>query len=65
MLSHDTFQPSLTGQVQAVEFMPNCMYCYLPSDGTNCGYVKKFDYVPKFLKSFKYLVEIKQKVNII
>ena len=65
MLSNNYFDGRLTGQVQIVEFIPNCMYCYLPSSDKDRGYVQIFDYVPEFLKSFKFLVEIEQKVNII
>ena len=65
MLSNDGSNKLLTGQLQLVEFLPDCMYCYLPSYDIDCGYVQKFEYIPTFLKSLRFLVEIKEKVNII
>ena len=65
MLSNDGFNKLPTGQYQNVEFSPNSMYCYLPSYGRDSGYVQKFDYIPMFLKSLRFLVEIKEKVNFI
>ena len=65
MLSNDGTSKLPTGQLQNVEFSPNCMYCYLPSYGKDCGYIQKFDYVPMFLKSLRFLVEIKERVSFI
>ena len=63
MLSNNGCKKLLTGQLQTVEFLPNCMYCYFPSYCKDVGFVRKFDFIPEFLTSFRFLEEIKEKVN--
>ena len=52
----------LSGKTQITQFFPNCMYCFLPSDSTEQGSVQLLNFIPEFLKSYTYLMEINNKV---
>ena len=48
----------LSGKTQITQFFPNCMYCFLPSDSIDQGSVRLLNFIPEFLKSYTYLMEI-------
>jgi hypothetical protein len=53
-------QAIATGGTHWLGFLPNHMYCFLPSYEVDKGQVEVFDYIPEFLKDFLFCMEIEQ-----
>ena len=52
-----------TGGTHWLRFLPNHLYCFLPSLDSDKGHVKVFDYIPEYLKDFQFCMEIDQVEN--
>ena len=49
-----------TGGYHWIEFLPDHVYCFVPSMGINAGSVIIQETMPEFLKDFLYCKEIKK-----
>ena len=45
-------------KMKIIPFLPNSMYCFLPSDANQHGSLQVVDHIPSFLKSFKFLLDV-------
>ena len=50
------------GATHWIRFLPNHVYCFVPSDNKGDGILRKFKSMPEVAKQFKYCMEI-QPVN--
>ena len=64
MLKNNAVPAVPTGGSHWIEFLPDHVYCFIPSMEINRGNVKIERAIPEFLKEFLYCMEIK-KVEII
>lgn len=49
-----------TGGTHWLRFLPNQMYCFLPSFDEDKGHIEVLDYIPEYLKDFQFCIEIEQ-----
>ena len=52
-----------TGATHSISFLPNQMYCFLPSSDLTKVDIEVLDYIPEYLKDFQYCLEIEQVPN--
>jgi hypothetical protein len=52
-------EPHPTGGTHWLQFLPDHVYCFLPSLDADKGEVRVFEHPPKFLDDFLYSEEIK------
>ena len=45
-------------KMKVIPFLPNHMYCFLPSGANQHGSLQVVDHIPSFLKLFKFLLEV-------
>ena len=60
-------KPKLTGGTHWLEFLPDHVYCFLPSVRGDVGLVQVYHHMPDFVKEFLFCMEIKRgmsKLNI-
>ena len=58
VLSNNPSIGSHPTKMKVIPFLPNYMYCFLPSDANHHGSLRVVDHIPSFLKSFKFLLEV-------
>ena len=49
-----------TGETHSLSFLPNHMYCFLPSSDLDKVDIEVLDYIPEYLKDFQFCLEIQQ-----
>ena len=60
VLKNNGTKPTPTGGSHWIEFLPNHLYCFLPSYEVDVGKVKVYDFLPKQLADFLYSMEISE-----
>ena len=60
ILKNNAVHAEPTGGTHWLESMPGHVYCFIPSFNVNKGTAVVYNYMPEFLKDFKYCMEIKQ-----
>ena len=61
MVKNNAVHAQPTGGEHWLEFMPDHVYCFLPSF-ENKGTVLVYDHMPEFIRNFFYCMEIQQVV---
>ena len=52
-----------TGETHSLSFLPNHMYCFLPSSDLAEVVIEVLEYIPEYLKDFQFCMEIDQVEN--
>ena len=60
MLKNNALQAKAIGDKHWLQFLPDHVYCFLPSFDGNAGTVEVYGYMPEFVKDVLYCMEIKQ-----
>ena len=60
MLKNNCVLPSATGGTHWLEYLPDHLYCFLPSFEADKGKVEVYDYMPTFVKDFLFSIQIEQ-----
>jgi hypothetical protein len=60
VLKDNGARATATGGTHWLRFLPDHMYCFLPSFNLEEGQIQVYDYIPEFLKDFLYCMEIDQ-----
>ena len=60
VLKNNGAKPTPTGGSHWLEFLPDHLYCFLPSYEVDVGKVKVYDFLPKQLADFLYSMEISE-----
>ena len=54
-----------TGGSHWIEFLPNHVYCFLPSFEADAGKVQIFDHMPEYVKDFMFCMEIRRSIYMV
>jgi hypothetical protein len=54
-----------TGGTHWIEFLPNHVYCFLPSIEVDVGKVRCYDHMPEYVKDFLFCMEITQNIEMV
>ena len=60
VLKNNGVEPVPTGGSHWLEFLPNHMYCFLPSYEAEKGQVKVYGYIPRQLADFLYCMKVEK-----
>ena len=60
VLKNNGVKPIPTGGSHWLQFLPNHMYCFLPSYEVDKGKVKVYAYIPRQLADFLYCMKVEK-----
>ena len=60
ILKNNEVHPKATGGTHWLEFLPDHVYCFLPSLLSDKGEVRVAEHIPEYVKDFLYCMEILQ-----
>ena len=63
ILKNNASHPKPTGATHWIQFLPNHVYCFLPSLEADMGKVQIFDHMPEYVKEFLFCIEITQNID--
>ena len=65
ILKNNASHAKPTGGTHWLEFLPNHVYCFLPSFEADVGKVQIFDHMPEYVKDFLFCMEIPQNIEMV
>ena len=65
ILKNNASHAKPTGGTHWLEFLPNHVYCFLPSFEADVGKVQIFDHMPEYVKDFLFCMEITQNIEMV